>query len=240
MAGRPTLRRVQTGQPVDCDGNPVSLRVQSGDPNRCGVCGEPSDGDDHAACVSGPGNAAVEPQAYQASVAVRLQCTVDRARRLSHTLGTRPYRVFLVWQERDRNRTFREVRKIELMPVKLVALDSVDLQLEAAGLTGEGGVTLREISPAQVSEDDLKGRIDGADWAADDGDREFFYEVQRHPRCEGRDPTERRRFVLAAEPHLDGGKLQYRVQLVDQEIARDRDGNDRTVAPTPKRPQLVT
>lgn len=203
-----------------------------------GSCDAPDP--DEANCTSGPGNEPVSGDAYRRSLLVRRQAVVDRGRAKAHQLGARPYRVFLVWQERDHKRKFREVKRIELMPVKLTAMDAVDLEASLAGLDGDGGVTLTQVSPQQVSEDNLYGWIDGVDWAANNADREFFYEVQRHSRCSGRDPTRRARFVLAARPHYDGAKMQYRVQLVDQDVARDRDGNDQTVAPRPTRPRLVT
>ena len=192
-------------------------------------------------CSPGAGNEPVEDAAYQCSVMVRLQPAIDRANRLTHALGERPYRVFLVWQARDARRQPQEVCRVELMPVRIVALDSVDLTLAESGLQPEGGITLREVSPAQVNEDQLRGYRDGAKWASEETGREFFYEVVTHVRCAGAPQTRRRRFVLAAEPHLDGGAGEFRVQLVDQEIARSPDGVDRTRPPMPfGGPKLVT
>jgi len=182
----------------------------------------------------------VTSEKYQCSPGVTLQAGVDRARRISHTLGFRPYRVWLVWQERDRKRKFNEVCRVELVPVRVIALDAVDLDLSQGGLQPDGGVSLREISPLQVTEDTLRGYLDGALWGADDPDREFFYEIQRHPRCAGEDEPRRRRFVIGAEPHHEGGALEFRVGLVDQEIARSRAGEDRSSTDEARAPRLVT
>ena len=189
---------------------------------------------------NGPGNQPVCDDTYQCSLGVRLQPTIDRARRIAHRLGVRPYRVFLVWQERRRTREWYEVCRKELTPVRLIALDSVDLDVSQAGLQPEGGVSLREISPAQVTEDELRGYLNGEPWGADDPDREFFYEVQLHQRCVDGATPRRRRFIIGSEPHLDGGAFQYRVGLVDQEIARSPDGQDRTAPNDLPVPRLIT
>ena len=187
-----------------------------------------------------PGSEPITDEDYQCSIGVRLQPVIDRANRLTHELGFRPYRVFLVWAERNRNREFVEVFRKELIPVRLVALDAVDLDLSQAGLQPEGGVSLREVSPLQTTEDELRGFLDGSLWGRDDADREFFYEVVLHSRCEGDPAKRRRRFVLGAEPHFDGPGFQFRIGLVDQEIARGRDGVDRTSPPTERpRPRII-
>jgi hypothetical protein len=89
-----------------------------------------------------------------------------------------------------------------------------------------------------VTEDELRGYFQGKLWGADTIDRQFFYEVRLHERCApnsvpGRvfvpGGTKRRRFVIGSEPYLDGASHQFRVGLVDQEIARDRDGKDATI-----------
>jgi hypothetical protein len=200
------------------------------------TCGpEPASGDPQL-----PGNEPVEDDAYRCALGVRLQPAVDRARRLSHTFGVRPYRVFLVWQERDRYRIWRERCRLELIPVRLEGLSGVDLTLAEAGLNPEGIITLHEVSPSQVTEDDLRGFLDGALWGKDTVDREFFYEVRLHERCIGRGPggTKRRRFILGAEPEYKGDDLQWEVGLVDQEIARDRSDRDRSLDPERRPPSI--
>lgn len=144
---------------------------------------------------------------------------------------------------------------MELMPVKLRALDTMDLELSQAGLEAEGAIQLREISPAQVTEDDLRGYLDGKLWGKDDPDREFFYEVRLHERCTGAIPgvpnsgrvlpvgTKIRRFALGSEPFFDGGRMQWRIGLVDQKIARTRNRVDQTITPdqpvVPPKPRIV-
>ena len=174
-----------------------------------------------------------------------VQSAVDVGRRVAHELGFRPYRVFLVWQERGRDRIWRCVQELELVPVRLVALDAVDLELSQHGLQPEGGISLREVSPAQVSEDDLRGYLYGERWGSDTIEREFFYEVRLHERCRPQDVPgsmrhaeggpRRRRFTLGAEPHLDANGYQWRVGLVDQEIGRTRDGEDQSTNPDQQR-----
>lgn len=185
-----------------------------------------------------PGNLPVEDEAYRCSLGVSLQGALDRARRIPHTLGLRPYRVFLVWQQRDRDREWRTAVEMELIPVRLAALDSVDLSLSQAGLQPDGGINLTEVSPSQVTEDDLRGFLNGELWGSDTIDRQFFYEVRLHERCVSGDGvdsrilpkgTKRRRFIPGSEPYFDGASHQFRVGLVDQEIARDRDGKDATI-----------
>ena len=195
-----------------------------------------------------PGNEPVSDEEYRCSLGVRLQGAIDRARRIPHALGFRPYRVFLVWQERERDREWRSVCEMELIPVRLMALDRVDLELSEVGLNPEGAIQLREISPAQVTEDDLRGFLNGEKWGSNTIDRQFFYEVRLHERCTPQDVPgrvfpaggpRRRRFILGTEPHLDGDRHQFRVGLVDQEIARSRTGRDQTINPDRAKPPAL-
>lgn len=221
---------------------------------RAPVCGPGSDEGGAGAddCPRGPGVEQNEPnqpvEGYGSSVLVGLQGAVDAARKISHTIGARPYRMFMVWQQRNREREFEQVRCLELLPVKVRALDVVDLELSQAGIAPDGAILIREVSPAQVTEDDLRGFLDGELWGHDNPDREFFYELVLSERCE--DPsrlvpsgTKRRRFALGTEPFLDASRLQWRFGLVDQRIARTRDGVDQTVSPdggvVPQLPRLL-
>lgn len=181
-----------------------------------------------------PGNVPTSDAEYRCSLGVRLQPAVDRGRQVNHRLGLRPYRVFLVWQERGRNRDWTEKCRLELTPVRVLGLDGVDLELSEAGLQPEGGIKLREVSPSQVTEDDLRGFLGGSKWGADTIDREFFYELALHDRCVDRTVgggTKRRRFILGSEPFYDGPNFEFRVGLVDQEIARDRRDRDQSINP---------
>ena len=199
-----------------------------------------------------PGNRPVSDAEYGCSLGTRLQGSLDHVRRIPHTLGFRPYRVFMIWRERQTDRVWRVVEEMELIPVKLVAMDRVDLELSQVGLQPEGAIQLVEISPAQVTEDDLAGFLNGTKWGSDTIDREFFYEVRLHERCTpaqvpGRvfpaGGPKRRRFTLGTEPHFDGDKHQWRIGLIDQEIARTRDGRDQALNPDreqpPSLPRLV-
>lgn len=206
-------------------------------PGEC-VCAEatapapldPAPVDEQGNCDPSPGNDPVDDCAYQCSTVVELQAAVDSARRIAHTLGTRPYRVFLVWQERDMQRIWREVARTELIPVRVSDLGDVDLELTRAGLAPVGGLVLREVSPQQVDEQTLRGWRDGALWATN-GNREFFYEVVMHERCPGGVKTQRQRYTLAAQPFLNGSRLEWKVGLVAQIVARNEQGEDRTVEP---------
>lgn len=188
-----------------------------------------------------PGNAPVDVDEYQCSVAIGIQTAVDEARRVNHELGLRPYRVFLVWQQRDRQRVWSEVTRLELLPVRIVSLDDIDLELAASGLQSAGRLMLRDVSPAQVNGDDLRGRLNDEAWGQDTIDREFFYEVRIFPRCPTSPEPRRRRFIIATEPHHSGDNYEWRVGLVDQEIARSRTGADRSIEPKPafERPRIV-
>lgn len=183
------------------------------------------------ACEPSSTHAPISESQYQCSLMHAIQPAIDAANRVSHVIGERPYRVFLVWQKRDRDRGWVEARRKELIPVHLVAMDSVDLSLTQGGLQPEGGITLTEISPIVTNDSELRGHWDGEPWET--GDFEFFYEVVMQRWCAGSPETKRKRFTLAAEPHFDGGAGQFRVQLLDQEIARSSNGRDRTIGDQP-------
>lgn len=195
-----------------------------------------------------PGQMPVTTAQYQCSFGVRVQPVIDRGRRLVHSLGLRPYRVFLVWAERQIDRTFRQHHICELMPVKLLTMDSVELTGSEWGENLIGGVALDDISPMQVTEDNLRGYLDGEDWASKSSEREFYYEIQMHARCAGQLTPRRRRFRQATEPYFNGEQFKFQISLVEQEIPRSRDGVDQTIGTvqpdnTPlntNRPRLVT
>jgi hypothetical protein len=114
------------------------------------------------------------------------------------------------------------------MPVTVSPLTDVDLELKSVGLDSVGAIRLTRISPNQVTESTLRGLIDDAPVADDE---EFFFEVVRQPRFSG-DKPERARFTLGASPYLNGSKFQWEVDVISQENARGRDGEDQTFEPS--------
>jgi hypothetical protein len=170
----------------------------------------------------------VTDEQARCGVAMQLQPTVDGARRLLHVHGLRPYRVFLVWQERDfSTREWLTVRELELVPCKAIGMHEVELTVTPAGVLPTGPVKLREVSLQQVNEDTLRGALDGQPW--DGADREFFYEIRLHQRCASDPAPRRRRFVIAGEPEARASSFEWIVRLTDSMPARDRAGNDATV-----------
>jgi hypothetical protein len=201
---------------------------------------------DENPCVPGPcgpteANAPLD-MPYACTIAAGVQFAVDQAARMNAVLGLRPYRVFMVWQVRDRtSRTWREDLRVELMPVQVLGLDELGLMLGEAGQYKDGTVELLELSPRQVDERALAGYRDGQPWAADDNDREFFYEVVHRLRCPGDPEPERHRFTLAAPPFHDAEGWQYRVRLKPQLVERAGDGVDQSLLKhPPKRPKVTT
>ena len=196
-----------------------------------------------------PGNTAVTDAEYQCSIGVSEQASIDEARRLIHVQGLQPYRVFLVWQQRTRQRTWELVHRCELMPVRVLAMNALELSSSEWGEDDVGGVSLDWVSPNQVDEDVLRGYLNGEDWAAKSDEREFFYEIQLHKRCALNPLDPRiRRFIQAGEPHLNGQKYQFEIVLAEQKVSRSRGEVDQTIGtefedttPLPfNRPVLVT
>jgi hypothetical protein len=185
-------------------------------------------------CKPGPGNVPVDEASYMCSLGVRLQGTLDRARRINHRLGMRPYRVTLVWQERARPRDWREVYRLELTPVRVIDMTEVGRDLGESGNYANGSIRLTEVSPAQVSENILRGQLPaGVQWGAETHDREFFFEVQRYRRCVGDAEPPRHRFVLGSEVHHDGEQMFYSFVLVAQQVPRGPGGVDKSLALKP-------
>jgi len=189
-----------------------------------------------------PGNRPLSEAELACNPLAGLQGIVDRARRLQHQFGMRPYRLFMIWAERRSDGEWYTVREIELVPCRVIALDGVDLELSQAGLQPEGSISVREVSPAQVTEDMLLGMVDGERWGAGDTAREFYFELRLGPACAGPAGGRRRRFVLGAEPHYDAENFQWRLGLVDQAVSRSRVGEDRSIQTKPgqrQRPRIV-
>lgn len=198
-------------------------------PNEC----VPDVGEDcggAAACGPGPGNVPVDDCTYQRSLGVRLQGTVDRARRISDRLGFSPYRVMLVWQERAPKRDWREVYRLELVPSKVLDMSAVARELGESGNYANGSIRVTEVSPAQVSEGMLRGQLPaGVQWGGDTHDREFFIEVQRAKRCATDAENPRHRFILGSEVHHDAEQFMFTFVLTAQQVPRGDGGVDRSL-----------
>lgn len=224
-------------RPGDCDNcedaGPSLTQPPSYQPPGPGLC-PPEVGEDPL-----PGNVPVTDERYRCALSPRLQALADRVRALPHRMGTRPYQVFLVWQERDRGMVWREAARLELTPVRIVDFDNASWRLTQQGAHMEGTIQLREVSPRQVDDDTLHGFLNGEQWGHDTSDREFFFEVVQHAWCEdGAGQQRRRRFTLAAEPFYDGERShEWRITLIDQDVVRGRDGVDESL-PDPNRPAV--
>lgn len=179
-------------------------------------------------CGPGEGNEPVESEDLRCSVGVTMQPHVDAARRQVHALGLRPYRVYLVWEEQQRDQTWKDIKRVELVPVEVEALDSVDLELSEIGIDPDGAIRLSQISPALVSEHDLLGKLDGESISRSDPDVRFFYEVVKHARCAGDPPPVRRRYIPGGEPSHRASSFEWTILLVDNAARRGPDGEDRT------------
>lgn len=199
-------------------------------PCSCNFSGAPIQNQVPDVCAAGPGNEPVSEAQYRCSLAVRTQAVVDLGRRKVHEAGLRPYRVFLVWQERVQGGDFVEYLRFELMPVKILAMDSLDLAASNWGEDITGGVSLSEISPQQIGhEDTLIGYIDNIDWAGKSDRREFFYEIVMYSRCATDPEPQRRRFYPITEPNHDALKFQYTITVGKQKIDRSRESVDQTI-----------
>jgi hypothetical protein len=150
-------------------------------------------------------------------------------RRQLHLLGFRPYRVSLVWQQYNRvKQEWLEAARIDLMPVKLVAMNSASVRAGEGGLYLDGPVQLEEVSPQQVNESQLRGYRDGVNWSERSSEREFFYEVQAMRRCPSDPETQRYRFALGTAVHHDAVGFQFLFSIVPQIVQRGHGGDDRS------------
>ena len=182
------------------------------------------------ACGPTDAHEPVTDEEHRCGLGVQLQPVVDAARHLVHEFGLRPYRVFLVWQTRGYDRVWTTYRELELTPVKAVGLSEVALRVTPTGVLPDGQVKLRQISPQQVTEDTLRGWIDGEAWASGNPDRQWFYEIRLHERCSADGESRRRRYMIDGEPELRGDRFEWVVRLVNSMPARDRDGADAIVS----------
>lgn len=182
-------------------------------------------------CAPGSGNLPVADQFGMPPAAVQGQAAVDRARRELHVVGQRGYRVWLVWRVRERGGVYRELKRIELMPVKVDGISEVDWVGDSSGFRHDGGIRLTEVSLAQVSEHDLMGRLNRTD--PEDG-VEFFYEVCRYSRCPDDAPVPQR-YTVAGLPEYDVQNYQWVVVLTDQHNSKAADGSTPLGPRPPKR-----
>ncbi len=180
--------------------------------------------------LSPPAPANTQPlSSLVCSVLGGLQPIVDSARRIAHKIGARPYRVRLVWQERNAvTGLWSEVYARELVPVR-VEPGREQFTDEVAGQIPGGSISLREVSPVQVDELTLRGYLQGKAWSVDNPSREFFFEVQQIRRCATDPEPERYRYVLDGVPELETDRMQWRVRLLAQYGRRSRAGQDTTV-----------
>ena len=175
------------------------------------------------------GNAAVLD--IKCTLGLQLQPLLDMTGRLKASLGLQPYRVFLVWEQRVDSEEFTEVRRVELMPVEVRGLNEVRIVLGADGRAPDGQLLLVGISPNQVSQDDLLGRLEGRAWDRD-GER-FFYEVRLHERCAGRSKPTAWRWTVDGVPELRSparAPAGWMIRVTDQRAPRGRHGEDQTTA----------
>lgn len=182
-------------------------------------------------CAAGPGNQPLSDEEFQCSLGVTLQPAIDEGRRLGHEFGVRPYKVFIVWEQRTRQRGFQEFCRLELMPVRIELPWEWNLELLTSGILHSGMLVLKDVSPAQVNEDILQGYLENVAWGNRDSDRKYFYEVVLHKRCFDDQLTRRRKFTLGQVPFWDAGAYNFRVTIIDQNLDRSREGEDVTVDP---------
>ena len=209
-----------------------------------GLCGFCTTARVDAACAPTPNNAPITDAQYQCSIGVELQCTLDGARRIYHELGLRPYRVTLNWARRNSRQRFEIFKQIELTPVRVDAIQNVNWSMSDVGRDESGDLVLSEVSPQQVNDNDLRGRLDGE--AVEDPDVSFWYEISRIPRCPSDAKIEPGRYTAVGLPGFDGEGWQYLVRLRAQNNTRlpedtdqrDRDGTFRP-ATAPRRKGIL-
>lgn len=184
-----------------------------------------------AACGVGPGNAPLSDCDYMTAPLRGIQGEIDIARRMAARVGVRPYRVFMVWQQRDSKQEFQDVRRLELMPVDVsdaAPIHGVSWNVTINARRRDGDLLLANISPNQVTEAELLGKHDGEqippDWR-------FYYEVVRGPLCPGDTQRPRQRYTPAGLPEFTGTEWIIRVSAQDNSPAPD--GSDTTHATGP-------
>jgi len=179
------------------------------------------------ACGAGAANAPVVD--IKCSLAAGMFGLRDEMQRLKAQLGGTPYRAWLVWEQQGDDGEYRDVRRVELMPVQVKGISEVLLEVSASGLKPEGDAMLVGVSPAQVTADDLLGRLEGRPW--DEAGCRFFVEVVQHQLCAGRAEPTRMRFTPRGLPELRTAESPagWMIRLTDQSMPRGRHGEDRTL-----------
>ena len=168
---------------------------------------------------------------YACSVLGAVQSAVDTGRLVAHSIGARAYDVWLVWQVRDGvTGKWVEDAKLQLMPVLVSGLSTVDQVVSSSGRGDEGQVKLTEVSPIQVDEQTLQGYRNGQPWGNRDDSHEFFYEIKQISRCGDPSTTPSRRFIPNGTPEFQADRHQWVVRLIDQFGERTSTGQDQTVS----------
>jgi hypothetical protein len=170
----------------------------------------------------------ISPGEAKSSLASKLASRVDRLRQIDTRLGFRPYQVYLVWTKWDGDERGdgdqRVVCRAPLLPNPMVqSLDALNKVSSGAGRYPAGTVRVTEVSATYTLEM-LTGKV-LPDRPEDQIPEpyQFFFEVVEDGRhgCE----PDRKRFALAAEPHLDAGNFQWILVLQIMNGAMARDGN---------------
>jgi hypothetical protein len=156
----------------------------------------------------------------------QLQGNIDMARREAHLAGVRPYRVFMVWQQRDRHQVYQDVRRLELMPVLISdasPIHGVSWSTTVNARRREGDLLLTNISANQVVGSELLGHHQGEEIPAD---WQFFYEVVRMPTCPTDTGIRSQRYTPAGLPERTATEWIVRVSVQDN--SAHADGTDAT------------
>lgn len=140
--------------------------------------------------------------------------TVDEIRAIHTDLGTRPYRVWLVWTRWSGGRRGDGVETVtsetEILPTPRIGeLSGLAQLVKAIGRDEDGSVTLSEITLTLSEEDLLPREIGDA--------QSFYYEIREG---EGR----RRRYFPSSVPEKQASRVGWMVRLALQEGARTDDG----------------
>ena len=198
----------------------------------CDYCGNehcPGCGCSAAPCGPGPGNVPITDCEYQNSPVVTALAAIDLARREAHRAGARPYRVRLVWEKRNARQKFERQREVELVPVLIsdaAPIHAVNWDSTEWARRRNGDLLLTQISPRQVTEDELRGRLNGE--PVPPGWR-FFYEVERIPLCPTDVQTKRERYTPAGVPELVISEWVIRISVQDNNPGPN--GEDTTHTP---------
>lgn len=158
----------------------------------------------------------------ECALAVELGDVADDIRQLNTEFGLRPYRLFSVvtqWSGGDLGRGEETLlSETEFLPTPKVSTEPLRGELLAGGLTERGTTRVSEIS-SRYTEDDIFSLFFVQPLPRD---HQGYIEMQMDRR-DG-DRRKRRRFVVQGAPYLDAERFEWRVRMVEQDLARDRDG----------------